>query len=52
MHNFNASYTFNSGLEVFGGINNFTDEKPMLTERAYPVSPWGRTLFLGVRWTM
>ncbi len=52
VHNFNASYTFESGLEVFGGVNNFTDTKPMRTERAYPVNPWGRTLFLGVRWTM
>ncbi len=52
VHNFNAFYNFSQGLEVFGGINNFTDTKPFNTERAYPVNPWGRTLFLGVRWTM
>ncbi len=46
VHNLNASYTFQTGLEVFGGINNFTDTKPMATERAYPA------LFLGIRWTM
>lgn len=52
VHNLNASYSFNQGLEIFGGINNFTDAKPLKTERAYPVNPWGRTLFVGVRWTM
>lgn len=52
VHNLNASYSFNEGLEVFGGINNLSDAEPLKTERAYPVNPWGRTLFVGVRWTM
>lgn len=52
-HNLGASYKFTDlGLEVFGGINNLTDVKPFITERAYPVSPIGRSFFLGARWTM
>jgi iron complex outermembrane recepter protein len=52
-HNIGAGYTFaDMGLEVFGGINNLTDVKPFITERAYPVSPIGRSFFVGVRWTM
>ncbi|WP_158093653.1 TonB-dependent receptor domain-containing protein [Erythrobacter dokdonensis] len=53
MHNIGASYTFTDmGLEVFGGINNLSDVKPFITERAYPASPIGRSFFLGLRWTM
>jgi outer membrane receptor protein involved in Fe transport len=52
-HNLGASYKFDDlGLEVFGGINNLTDVKPFITERAYPVSPIGRSFFIGARWTM
>lgn len=52
-HNLGAGYNFTDlGLEVFGGVNNLTDVKPFITERAYPVSPIGRSFFLGVRWTM
>jgi len=52
IHNLAASYTFNQGLEIFGGVNNFTDTKPFITERAYPANPVGRSFYLGVRWTM
>lgn len=52
-HNLAASYAFpDMGLEVFGGVNNISDVKPFITERAYPVSPIGRSFFLGARWTM
>ena len=52
-HNIGASYSLpDLGLEVFGGINNLSDVKPFITERAYPVSPIGRSFFLGLRWTM
>lgn len=52
-HNLGAGYTFpDMGLEVFGGVNNLTDVNPFITERAYPVSPIGRSFYLGVRWTM
>ena len=53
LHNIGAGYNFTDlGLEVFGGINNLSDVKPFVTERAYPASPIGRSFFLGVRWTM
>lgn len=52
-HSLGAGYNFpDLGLEVFGGVNNLTDVKPFITERAYPVSPIGRSFFLGVRWTL
>lgn len=48
-----ASYTVREDqLELFGGINNFTDELPFFTERAYPVNPAGRYFYLGFRWTL
>ncbi|MEE4199676.1 TonB-dependent receptor domain-containing protein [Erythrobacter sp.] len=50
IHDLIASYSFSDDrFEVFGGVNNFTDEKPFITERAYPVNPIGRSFFLGVR---
>jgi outer membrane receptor protein involved in Fe transport len=52
-HNIGANHSFpDLGLEVFGGINNLSDVKPFITERAYPASPIGRSFFLGVRWTL
>lgn len=53
MHNISASYEFpDMGLQVFGGVNNLSDVKPFVTERAYPASPVGRSFFIGARWTM
>jgi len=53
MHNISASYEFTElGLSVFGGVNNLSDVKPFITERAYPASPIGRSFFIGARWTM
>ncbi len=52
-HNVSGAYSFTDlGLEVFGGVNNLSDVKPFITERAYPVSPIGRSFFIGARWTM
>jgi hypothetical protein len=33
---------------VYGGINNITDERPFITEFAFPVSPQGQFLFVGL----
>ena len=46
-----ASVSFDVGREftMFGGVNNFTDERPYRNALAYPVSPVGRSFFLGVR---
>ncbi|MEO0590040.1 MAG: TonB-dependent receptor [Pseudomonadota bacterium] len=50
IHDLTGSYRFQDDrYEVYGGINNLTNEKPFATERAYPVNPVGRYFFLGVR---
>jgi outer membrane receptor protein involved in Fe transport len=52
-HNVGANYSFTDlGLEVFGGVNNVSNVRPFITERAYPVSPIGRSFFLGARWKL
>jgi iron complex outermembrane receptor protein len=37
-----------SGLSVFAGINNFTDQAPDIGADAYPVLPLGRYLYAGL----
>lgn len=50
IHNVTGSYSFmDDRFEVYGGINNLTNEKPFATERAYPVNPIGRYFFIGAR---
>ena len=48
IHNVSGAYDVSDKLRLYGGVANVTDEKPFATERAYPVSPVGRTLFVGV----
>lgn len=53
IHDFSASLTLmDDQLNIYGGVNNVTDEKPFFTERAYPVSPVGRYFYLGAKWSM
>ena len=52
IHDFNATYQLNESVSVFGGVNNITDEIPFATQEAWPVSPRGRTFFMGVNYTM
>lgn len=47
VHDVAASYDFDGGWQVYGGINNVFDRNPFRTERAWPVTPRGRVLFLG-----
>lgn len=47
IHNLNARYTVNDELTIYGGIRNFTQEKPFATDMAFPASPRGRMFFLG-----
>ncbi|MEE4208479.1 MAG: TonB-dependent receptor [Parvularcula sp.] len=50
IHDLTASYSFSDDrFELYGGVNNLTNEKPFITERAYPVNPIGRSFFLGAR---
>jgi outer membrane receptor protein involved in Fe transport len=48
IHDITASWDITDRYRVFGGINNFTDEEPFLTEFAFPVSPVGTFFFLGL----
>ncbi|MCC2617333.1 TonB-dependent receptor [Aestuariibacter halophilus] len=47
IHDLNARYVLDDNLEVYGGINNVTDEEPFITNYAYPVSARGRYVFMG-----
>lgn len=48
----NASYQFDDSITVYGGINNLADEQPYATQTAWPVGPRGRTLFLGLSYSL
>lgn len=51
-HDVSLSWDFNDSLRFYGGVNNVTDEKPFITETAYPVNPRGRFFFLGVNYAI
>lgn len=51
-HDISAQWDINDQIQVFGGINNITDEIPFLTEWAYPVGPRGQYFFLGLNYSM
>ena len=48
VHDIYVNYETDRGIAVFGGIKNFTDEKPAFDRISFPVSPVGRSYFLGV----
>jgi len=48
IHDISASFDITDRYRVFGGINNFTDETPFLTENAFPVNPLGSFFFVGL----
>lgn len=52
IHNVSGAYDVSDKLRLYGGVANLTDEKPFVTERAYPVSPVGRTLYVGVNFRL
>lgn len=47
IHDLSFSYDIDDSLQVYGGLNNVTDEKPFITNYAYPVSAVGRYAFFG-----
>jgi outer membrane receptor protein involved in Fe transport len=47
-HDLSISYDIDNRLQLYGGVNNVTDEEPFLTEQVFPVNPRGRFFFLGV----
>ncbi|TXG97911.1 MAG: TonB-dependent receptor, partial [Rhodocyclaceae bacterium] len=47
-HDIYASYTYDERFKLFGGIRNFTNQKPDVGSLAYPIDAVGRFFFLGV----
>jgi iron complex outermembrane receptor protein len=43
-----AAWTLRSGVSLYAGINNFTDQTPDIGANTYPVSPLGRYWYAGV----
>lgn len=52
IHDIAFSYEASDKFEVYGGVNNIFNNKPFITEQAFPVSPVGTFFFLGVRASM
>ncbi|MEO1574696.1 MAG: TonB-dependent receptor, partial [Pseudomonadota bacterium] len=51
-HDLSVSYQRNDRMQFFGGVKNFTDEQPFITDFGYPASPRGRFFFAGFNWAM
>ena len=49
-HDLSVSFDYSDQLRLYGGIRNFTDEEPFITDFAYPASPRGRFLFIGANY--
>lgn len=48
VHDIAATWDINDQYRLYGGINNIGDEKPFITEFAFPVNPIGRFFFVGL----
>lgn len=51
IHDFRGAFSRDS-YSIYGGVNNLTDERPYVTEMAYPVSPIGRFYYVGVTYAL
>ncbi len=51
-HNLSGGYDYSDTVRFYGGISNLTNEEPFLTDRSYPISPVGRSYYLGVNITL
>ena len=47
IHDISFNFEMNDTFTIYGGVNNIFNEKPFVTEQAYPVSPVGTFFFLG-----
>lgn len=52
IHDIAFGYEASETFEFYGGVNNIFNNKPFITEQAYPVSPVGTFFYLGVRASM
>lgn len=48
VHDLTGSYSLSESIELFGGINNLTDERPFLATLSRPAGPRGRFFFVGL----
>jgi len=48
VHDISATFAVNETFQVYGGVQNLTDVRPFDSGLAFPVSPRGRYLFLGL----
>ena len=48
VHDISVSWFVTDQYQLYGGVNNVSDERPFITELAFPVSPIGRFFFLGL----
>jgi len=48
VHDIQGRYSFNNGLNVYGGVNNFTKQGPDPSYLNLPVGPRGRVMYLGL----
>ena len=51
-HDFSGFYELSDRIRIIAGINNVFDEKPIITDRVYPVGVVGREYFLGLNYRM
>lgn len=49
-HDLSVAWDMDDAFRFYGGVSNLTDEKPFFSERAYPVSPIGRSYFVGMNY--
>lgn len=52
VHDINFTFQLTDEVEVYGGINNISDENPFITNVAFPASARGRYFFMGVAFSM
>jgi outer membrane receptor protein involved in Fe transport len=48
VHDISGDYQINETFTAYGGVQNFTDEKPFDTQPSYPTGPRGRYWYFGV----
>jgi outer membrane receptor protein involved in Fe transport len=48
-HDIQVRYQMDNGMSIFAGVNNLTDKKPAFDQVLHPVSPVGRSFYLGLR---
>jgi outer membrane receptor protein involved in Fe transport len=47
-HDLQARWDFNERFTLYGGVNNVLDQEPDQYAESYPVSPLGRTFYVGL----